>query len=164
MGLTARLRGVLDRHRFALVAFVGVMVVLLAVVIPARAQAVRTGDLQVSVRVTGAPAGLVRDYPLDYTCTDGQEGTVSARGSGAPTVVEGVFPMGTRCTVTADAEDLDLPGYVVEPRQGRAAAGSSVVIAGTAGGGPTAAVVEVDYRAACTAVMRDPRTGECPRG
>ncbi len=101
MGLTARLRGVLDRHRFALVAFVGVMVVLLAVVIPARAQAVRTGDLQVSVRVTGAPAGLVRDYPLDYTCTDGQEGTVSARGSGAPTVVEGVFPMGTRCTVTA---------------------------------------------------------------
>ncbi|MBO3723638.1 hypothetical protein J5X07_01090 [Actinomyces bowdenii] len=148
MGLTARLRGALDRHRFVLVVFVGAMVVLLAVVIPARAQAVRTGDLQVSVRVTGAPAALVRDYLLDYTCTDGQAGTVSARGSGAPTLIEGAFPVGTRCTVMADAEELALPGYVVEPEQGREAAGSSVVIAGTAGGGPTPAVVEIDYRAA----------------
>lgn len=148
MASTARLGGVLDRHRFAMAVFVGVMVVLLAVVIHARAQAVRTGDLQVSVRVTGAPAGLARDYLLDYTCTDGQEGTVRARGSGAPTLVEGVFPMGTRCAVMADAEDLALPGYVVEPGPGRSVAGSSVVIAGRAGDEPTVAVVEVDYRAA----------------
>lgn len=157
---TARLREALARHQFVLLAFIGVLVALLVVVIPARAQAVRTGDLNVAVRVTGVPTALSRDYLLDYTCTDGQQGTVRARGSGLPAPVEGVFPVGTRCTVMADAEALDLPGYTLVPQEGAAPAGSSVVIAGRGEAGPTA-VVKIDYRAACGQAAREMGAAGC---
>lgn len=160
MASTARLRRLMTRHWFVVGAFLGVLIMLMVVVIPAQAQAVRSGSLQVVVRATGALPAAGRDYTLSYTCTDGQEGTVVATGSGRATAVDRTFPVGTRCTVTADGQDLALPGYTVVDEQGRGAASSSVVITGAGRGAPTA-VVEVDYQAACGEVARAVEAGGC---
>ena len=161
MASTARLRRLMTRHRFVVGAFLGALVALTAVAIPAQAQAVRSGDLQVVVRATGALPAASRDYALSYTCTDGQDGTVAVTGSGRAVSVGRAFPVGTRCTVTADADQLALPGYAVVARQGRAAASGSVIITAAAGAPPTA-VVEVDYRPACGEAARAADAQGCP--
>ena len=160
MASTARLRRLMTRHRFVVGAFLGVLMTLMAVVIPAQAQAVRSGNLQVAVHATGALPATARDYTLSYTCTDGQEGTVVATGSGRATSVDRVFPVGTRCTVTAHGEDLALPGYTVVEQRGHGPASSSVIITGAGRGVPTA-VVEVGYQAACGEVVRAVEAGGC---
>lgn len=50
-------------------------------------------------------------YRFDYTCTDGQSGTIQAKGDGVPVEAGTVFPVGTECTVTEAAAGTELDGY-----------------------------------------------------
>lgn len=125
-----------------------VLLALGLALMPVPVQAAGEGTLEVGVTAKGVPVALTRDYVLGYTCTDGQEGVMRVPGTGALSAVDATFPVGTRCTVVADAEDLDLPGYTAVATGGRGAPARSVVI-GAESSGNTAALVEIVYEGAC---------------
>lgn len=135
-----------------------VLLALGLALMPVPVQAAGEGTLEVGVTAKGLPVALTRDYVLGYTCTDGQEGVMRVPGTGALSAVDAAFPVGTRCTVVADAEDLDLPGYTAVATGGRVAPARSVVI-GAEWSGNTSALVEIVYEGACRGEV-DPES--CP--
>ncbi|RJF40992.1 peptidase [Actinomyces sp. 2119] len=80
---------------------------------------------------SGAPGVADKDYTFTYTCSDGQEGTLVARGDGTPVRETGTsFEVGTTCTITESTEGVGVSGYNLEAplsQRLRIAAGSDAV-------------------------------------
>ena len=77
---------------------------------------VPSGTFQVSKTVTGtteADGAAAKDYSFAYTCSDGQSGTVIAKGDGTPVQADKTFPEGTTCTLTEDAASAQIKGYTL---------------------------------------------------
>ncbi len=72
-----------------------------------------TGVVQVVKTSTGADT-TATTFAFTYTCTDGAQGRVEARGDGVPVALTGRVPTGTSCTLTEDVATAAIPGYSVQ--------------------------------------------------
>ncbi len=71
-----------------------------------------TGTFQITKEVTGVEAGD-RAFTFTYTCTDGSQGTVEAKGDAVPVLVGRHFAVGTSCTVSEDVAGSQIKGYTL---------------------------------------------------
>ena len=76
------------------------------------------GGFSVAKSVTGASAGD-KEFTFTYDCTDGQTGSLTARGDGVAVVAGASFPLGTECTVSEDADAAQIDGYTLDVPQDR---------------------------------------------
>ncbi|VEG29674.1 DUF5979 domain-containing protein [Actinomyces howellii] len=71
------------------------------------------GTFEVVKTVSGAEGAAAKDYSFSYTCTDGQSGTVSAKGDGVAVPAGASFALGTECTLTEDEASAAIEGYTL---------------------------------------------------
>ncbi|VEG29676.1 DUF7926 domain-containing protein [Actinomyces howellii] len=71
------------------------------------------GTFEVVKTASGAEGAAAKDYSFSYTCTDGQSGTVSAKGDGVAVPAGASFALGTECTLTEDEASAAIEGYTL---------------------------------------------------
>ncbi|WP_180342450.1 DUF5979 domain-containing protein, partial [Actinomyces wuliandei] len=79
---------------------------------------------------SGAPGAEGRDYTFTYTCSDGTEGALTAKGDGQPVRATDSFEVGTTCTIAESTEGAEVSGYDLEAplsQRVRVTAGTTVV-------------------------------------
>ncbi|QPL05663.1 MULTISPECIES: DUF5979 domain-containing protein [Actinomyces] len=74
---------------------------------------------QVVKKAEGADGAAGKDYTFTYTCSDGQMGTITAKGDGVAVKSDTSFPVGTTCTVTEDTAKAGIEATPSTPRASR---------------------------------------------
>lgn len=69
---------------------------------------------QVVKNADGAPGAENRDYTFQYTCSDGTQGVLTAKGDGTPVQSDRAFAVGTVCEVTEDEAAAAIDGYTLD--------------------------------------------------
>ncbi len=69
---------------------------------------------QVVKKTSGAATAVDKDYTFTYTCTDGNSGTITAKGDGAAVSSANNIAVGASCTVTEDADAAAIEGYTLD--------------------------------------------------
>ncbi|MBO3725121.1 peptidase [Actinomyces bowdenii] len=65
--------------------------------------------------IEGVPGVESHDFPFSYTCSDGQSGTITAKGDGVAVQADKTFPVGTTCTLSEDTGAAAIDGYTLNP-------------------------------------------------
>ncbi|BDA63926.1 hypothetical protein MANAM107_07600 [Actinomyces capricornis] len=65
--------------------------------------------------IEGVPGVESHDFPFSYTCSDGQSGTITAKGDGVAVQADKTFPVGTTCTISEDTGAAAIDGYTLNP-------------------------------------------------
>ncbi|SPF68722.1 Adhesion domain [Propionibacterium ruminifibrarum] len=76
------------------------------------------GTFSVAKSVSGVSAGD-KEFTFTYDCSDGQTGSLTAKGDGRAVTADASFPLGTWCTVSEDADAAQIDGYTLDVPQDR---------------------------------------------